>query len=238
VPVPIATTDEPYNQRDTSNNDLGSMVDSKIFTSGHVQSQLTGRSHGCFNLAASDRIDVAMENLKQTQKDLDERLNNRLKKVSAKAEAKLGLVIADTKQDHEDLLAYDKERQTHHDRLYHDWLQKYIVELNKWRSIELTNLQAELLKYQQKIVDRSKKNIDAINDETNSLKKDILDEEQDSVGRKNKSLTDRIYDITREDAQHLGSEWKTDLNLRVQANVGRIAPGFSCANDPVQQNLP
>jgi len=171
-----------------------------------------------------------MNGLKKTHQDLDDCLKRRLAKVSMEAEQKVGLIVQDTKDEQKRLLAYDKMRQLGQDALYQEWLQKYIVELNKWRSRELAQLQKELSKCQYNIVEISKKKIDRINIQANSLKTQILDEEKNAASRKTKKLTGKMYDLTREDANFLGSESKTELNLRIQSNVGRIAPGQSCTN--------
>lgn len=219
-----------YNEKDTSTADWKKQIDSKSVDSAHVQSQLSARFHACYNLAAADNIDVVMNGLKKTQIDLDDRLKKRLAKISAEAEQKISLIVEDTREEQKRLLAYDKEQQHRQDEIYQEWLQKYVVELNTWRSRELAKLQKDLLTYQRLIVDISKQKIERVNEEAHAFKTLILDEEKQRVSRKTNKLTSTMYDLTRDDTHFLGSESKTELNLRVQANVGRIAPGQSCTN--------
>jgi hypothetical protein len=128
-------------------------------------------------------------------------------------------------------LDYDKRRQNRQDELYKEWLQKYVVVLNTWRSKELANLQIELSQYQQQIVKISQERINRLNIEANQLKTQILNEEGNAFSQKATDLTGQLYAVSRDEKNYLGSEWKTELNLRVQANVGRIAPGQSYTND-------
>lgn len=172
-----------------------------------------------------------MDSLKKSHNDLDDHLKRRLAKVSADAERIIGIIIDDTKKEQKLLLDYDKRRQNRQDELYKEWLQKYVVVLNTWRSKELANLQIELSQYQQQIVKISQERINRLNIEANQLKTQILNEEGDAFCQKATYLTGQLYDVSRDEKNYLGSEWKTELNLRVQANVGRIASGQSCTND-------
>lgn len=230
-PTPRAKAVELYNENKTTSEPWKKITDSKSVDSAQVQSQLSARFHACFNLSAADNIDVVMNDLKKTYQDLDERLKRRLTKISSEAEQKLMLIVEETKEDQKRLLAYDREQQLRQDQLYQEWLQKYIVELNTWRSRELAKLQKRLMVYQEEIINISRKKLDRVNEDANRLKTQILDEEKQAAERKTSKLTDQMYDITREDTNFLGSESKTELNLRIQANVGRIAPGQACTND-------
>lgn len=172
-----------------------------------------------------------MANLKSSQQGLQKGLESRLQKVALEAEQKIQLVVNDTREDQKLLLQYDKKRQHHQNTVYQQWLQFYIVKLNEWRSRQLANLQKELLVYQTSIIDISRKRIDRINIEAYHLQAQILQEETDANKTRTDNVTKRMYEITREGANFLGSESKVELNLKIQANVGEMAPGQSCPND-------
>ena len=101
-----------------------------------------------FNLASSGNVTVSMRTIQESYKDLDGRLKQRLDLISKDADAKLRLIINDTETEEKRLVEYDKRQQAIQDELYQKWLQKYVVELNKWRSEELADLQQELMNYQ------------------------------------------------------------------------------------------
>ena len=205
-----------------------------MVNSAHVQTQLTTRSHACFDLSASSKIDVMMRMFKENYISLDGRVKDRLDIVSKDADVMLGRILDDTKAEQKRLLEHDRARQKDQEELYHKWLQMYVVELNKWRSQELSTLQDELRVYQKQIDGRSRDLINTLSNEANRFKVQILNEEQNRLTKKTQSLTDRIHRITDEQGlQCLGSESKTELNLRIQANVGLKTPGHGCVNDPV-----
>lgn len=221
-----------HNEKETLTEDWARIIpDSQQNDSAHVQSQLSARFHACFNLSAADNINVVMANLRSSQQGLQQVLQRRLLKVSTESEQKIQLVVEDTREDQKLLLIYDKERQRRQNAVYQEWLQKYIVKLNEWRSRQLANLQKELLHYQKNIVDKSRRRIDQINLDTYLLQAQILQEETDANKTRTDNVTKRMYEITSEGANFLGSESKVELNLKIQANVGEMAPGQSCVND-------
>jgi hypothetical protein len=174
-------------------------------------------------------MDVLMVNQKESHKDLDDSIKRRLAFISAEADRILKLIIEDTRQEQYRLLGIDKRIQTIQEQLYQEWLQKYIVELNRWRSEELIKLQRYLRARQKQIGDNSQNKIDRLNAETNDLKTLIVQEEQYRIAQQTKDLAAKIFDTSKE---IVGSESKTELNLRIQANVGIMVPGHGCTNDP------
>lgn len=213
-----------HQQQATSNNEW-KIVDSQSDESAHVQSQLIARSEAHFNLSTSARVDVLMKSLKEVYKVLDDRVKQRLDEVTADADKILQLIIEDTNAQHDRLLQYDKEQQRLQSNQYQEWLQRYVVELNKWRSQELSDLQKELMTYQKTISDTSQEQIRILSSETNRIKLEILREEQNNSKAKTEGLTDKINElVSGENLQQLGSESKMELNLRIQANVGRMPP--------------
>ncbi|CAF2136744.1 unnamed protein product [Rotaria magnacalcarata] len=233
------STSPSFNVRKTDDRQPTPLIDSKTAYSAHVQSQLTVSTHACFNLAASRNIAVSMKDIQQSYKDLDSKVKQRLDIISKAADEKLQLIVKDTEQDENNLLDYDKMRQTRQDQLYQEWLHKYIIKLNEWRSEELADLQQELLQHQKTIVRNSRDKIAVLGKEANTLKFEILAEEHDKIEEKTNNLTNGLHDIsTNESIQHLGIESKTEINLRVQANVGTMPPGQSCTNDPIPNQYP
>jgi hypothetical protein len=110
-----------------------------------------------------------MKMFKQNYISLDSRIKERLDIVSQDADAMLGQSLDDTKAVQKRLLEYDRNRQKDQKELYHTWLQKYVVELNKWRSQQLCILPEELRDYQKQIDGHSQQLIDTLSDQANSL---------------------------------------------------------------------
>ena len=127
---------------------------------------------------------------------------------------------------------FSKVRQTRQDELYREWLQMYVVKLDEWKSLQLTQLQEELSTYQKQIIIQSQSLISSINREANLLKAQILREEQEGASQEVNEIIAQIESLSSQQTlQHLGSETMTKMNLTVQANVGRKAPGQHCKFD-------
>ena len=227
-----ASKKQASNQRNTSDQHY-KQIDSKISASAHVQSQLTAQYHACFNLTTYENFNTALSTLKINCTEFDHRVKHKLAQLSVVVEGKLAQIIAETKGEQDRLLAFDKARQTQDEELFQEWLQRYIVKLNEWRSLQLAELQEELLKSQKEIIAASEKKTRFVLDEAKKIKLQILEYEQQMEAQRTNKLFSTIYESSKEGAlQHLGSESKTELNLRIQANVGVMAPGQGCRNDP------
>lgn len=225
-----AEANEVHNQKESDGVTWTNKTDTQAVDCAHVQSQVSGKMHGCFNLTSMDNVNTVMNGLKQSQNDLDTRLKSRLAKISLVAEQKTDAVIQATKKEQQRLLAYDRIRQRRQHELHQEWLQKYLVELDKWRAQELAQLQQELLGHQKIIVAIAQKKIQRINDEANQRKDQALEDEKVAAARRNARLTEAMFSVER-NHQYLGSEVRSEIHVRVQANVGRIAPGQACTND-------
>ena len=223
MPPMTAEASEKHDENERSDNPWIQQKDSKIVGSAHVQSQISTRFSAEYKLSTVDNSQFVIDRIRKTQEDLDISLQARLQKISQLAEKQIEEVMNEMQADEKRLLTYDKKRQEKQDELYGEWLQKYVVKLNEWRSKELYNLQNELLLYQRQIVDRSQGKISAVNEAASTLKTIVLDEEKGRATRKTQHLTKEMYEIKRDDNQFLGSESKTELNIRVQANVGRFS---------------
>ena len=225
----MAAAQERYVENDTlSKMSSKKKIDSATVDSAHVQSQLSSSFHACFNISIPGDTIALINSLKKNQSQLDTSLRARLTKLSTAAENELRDIIDDTRRRQQDVLAYDKSCQLQQNELYQEWLQKYIVVLNRWRSEELDNLQSELSKYQQKITQKFTQRIEALNNRVNQCRHSIWSTEQQNAIDRTNHLTAEMIDITTTNSQFLGSQAKVEFNLRIQANAGRIASGQSC----------
>jgi hypothetical protein len=140
----------------------------------------------------------------------------------------IDLIVNDTRQVQQNLLAFAKQRQTIQDQLYNEWLQMYVVQLDAWKSTRLAELQEELQKHQTIIMSRSQQLIAMVNADANRLRDDILAEEQTTASSLVREITDKIQTMS---THHLGTETMTKINLTIHGNVGTKAPGQGCTFD-------
>ena len=96
-----------------------------------------------------------MAKLNHAHVKLDDVFKRRLDIVSKETEDIIERIAVDTQDIQQRLLAFSKVRQTRQDELYREWLQMYVVKLDEWKSLQLTQLQEELSTYQKQIIIQS-----------------------------------------------------------------------------------
>ncbi|CAF1623964.1 unnamed protein product, partial [Rotaria magnacalcarata] len=122
----------------------------------------------------------------------DESIQQRLEQVSKEAERVLGLIIEDLEDEQDRLLDYTQEIQLGYERQYREWLQKYIIELDQWKSIELSRLHEKLQKYEIDMKYVFQEKLELLNWEVETAKSRILREEQEKGSKETKSIISNI----------------------------------------------
>jgi hypothetical protein len=138
------------------------------------------------------------------------------------------MITSDTRSIQQDLLILGKTNQMRQDELYQLWLQKYISELDNWKSAQLAHLQARMEKYQETIMTYSRQLIMQVNIEANTLKEEMLKAAQKEASLKIQHLIEQIQAMS---VHHLGTETMTKINLIIHGNVGNKMPGQGCTFD-------
>ncbi|CAF1626605.1 unnamed protein product [Rotaria magnacalcarata] len=150
----------------------------------------------------------------------DESIQQRLEQVSKEAERVLGLIIEDLEDEQDRLLDYTQEIQLGYERQYREWLQKYIIELDQWKSIELSRLHEKLQKYEIDMKYVFQEKLELLNWEVETAKSRILREEQEKGSKETKSIISNIEEISRQNKmQNMAMEEDTDIHLKLQANT-------------------
>ncbi|CAF1943154.1 unnamed protein product [Rotaria magnacalcarata] len=150
----------------------------------------------------------------------DESIQQRLEQVSKEAERVLGLIIEDLEDEQDRLLDYTQEIQLGYERQYREWLQKYIIELDQWKSIELSRLHEKLQKYEIDMNYVFQEKLELLNWEVETAKSRILREEQEKGSKETKSIISNIEEISRQNKmQNIAMEEDTDIHLKLQANT-------------------
>ncbi|CAF5183947.1 unnamed protein product, partial [Rotaria magnacalcarata] len=132
----------------------------------------------------------------------------------------LGLIIEDLEDEQDRLLDYTQEIQLGYERQYREWLQKYIIELDQWKSIELSRLHEKLQKYEIDMKYVFQEKLELLNWEVETAKSRILREEQEKGSKETKSIISNIEEISRQNKmQNMAMEEDTDIHLKLQANT-------------------
>ena len=173
-----------------------------------------------------------MAKLNYAQMKADGSVRRRHEIISRETEAIIIRIDDDTQDIQQRLLSFARAQQMQQDQLYCKWLEMYVAVLNEWRSVRLAKLQEKLSTYQKQIVVESQKRISSVHLEANKIKVQISKEEQDMALREIDEIRTQLESLTSQPSlQHLGSETMTKIDLTIQANVGRKAPGQECAFD-------
>lgn len=219
--------DREFHQKETSLNQW-KHHNSTIHDSAHVQSSIQTQSHACINLSTTQEIDDLLSSLTKVQEQLDLNIEERGKIISEQLKVIIDMIVNDTRDVQQNLLAYAKEQQSRQDDLYNKWLQRYVAELDKWKSARLAKLQADLQQQQHDIMQSSQQFIMEVNQEANMLRGEVLKEEQRNASEVVAEITEKIQNMS---THQLGTETMTRINLIVHGNVGTKAPGQDCKFD-------
>ncbi|CAF2165137.1 unnamed protein product [Rotaria magnacalcarata] len=192
----------------------------KIYDLVHVQMTMKAKMNlqtGIFTGVETVRL---LDKLNVAHVLFDESIQQRLEQVSKEAERVLGLIIEDLEDEQDRLLDYTQEIQLGYERQYREWLQKYIIELDQWKSIELSRLHEKLQKYEIDMKYVFQEKLELLNWEVETAKSRILREEQEKGSKETKSIISNIEEISRQNKmQNMAMEEDTDIHLKLQANT-------------------
>ncbi len=232
--VTNVTTIENISQKETSSTQSKELY-SSIDDSAHVQSSLRSQSHACINLSTTKEIDRLFASLSGVQAEFDRHVEEQLILISKVAKEIIELITSDAREIQQNLLGFGKEKQMKQDELYRQWLQLYIIELNKWKSTRLADLQNKMETHQKKIMAYSQQWIMQVNTDANALKDNIIKAAQQEASSRMQQLIEQIQAMS---IHHLGTETMTKINLIIHGNVGNKMSGQGCTFDFEQCDKP
>jgi hypothetical protein len=170
----------------------------------------------------------------------NEIVQQRLEGVSKEAERVFGIIIDETTEEQNRLLQYTQQIQGRLQALHREWLEKYVVELDRWQSIELDKLHENLENAKSSINDVFQKKLAIVNRQVEAAKSQIFHEEQE---KQTKETNEIVSDVTKTSQQnkmqHIGTETNTNILFNIRANAGnkeliRENPNF---NQPYYEYL-
>jgi len=151
----------------------------------------------------------------------NEIVQQRFQGVSKEAERVLGIIIDETAEEQNRLLQYAQEIQGRIQALHREWLEKYVVELDRWQSIELTKLHEKLENSKGSINEVFQKKLAIVNKQVEDAKSQIFREEQE---KQTKEANEIVSDVTKTSQQnkmqHIGTETNTNILFNIRANAG------------------
>lgn len=160
-------------------------------------------------------------NLKQTQIDFDEAVKRRIGQITNETESILAQIVEETQTSQQELLIQAKEQQTIEEEQYRMLLEDFIQKLDERRAKQLAIIQEQLQQQRLAIFNESEIKIRALNEQANSIKSNIMSQEEQKATEKIDAIVNEINTITTESAfEHIGAQVKTNVNLAVIEVVG------------------
>lgn len=201
-------------------------TDSKVFNSANVQMILKATTDLTSTISPGSEMTNLVSRLNVAHIESNEIIQERLNRLSVEAERVIGMIIHETSEEQNRLLEYAQNVQATHEELYREWLQKYIIELDQWRSTQLNRLQ-EKLDYEKKTVNvMLQKKLTIVNQEVEAAKNQIFKEEQERQAQEVDDIVSDVKEATKNKNYHdTGTETNTDIHLKIRANAGnRFVP--------------
>lgn len=114
-----------------------------------------------------------------------------------------------------------KEQQTIQDEQYRILLEDFVQRLDEKRARQLAFIQEQLQEQRLEIFNQSQLKIRALTEQANSLKTEIMSQEEKIASKTIDSIINEINSISTESAiQDIATEIKTNINLTVTETVG------------------
>ena len=200
--------------------------------SARVESTIDTETHSCVNFSSSKKIDELIAMLNNIHTELDQIIKHRTGQISNETETILLHIQNETQMKQQRLLTYAKDQQSKNDERYRKLLEEYLEELDRIKAQDLAELQKQLEAHREGIFEESQLKILTVNDQANSAKAKILQNEQDKATRKIDSTMTQLNQLfADEKVQHLGNESITRTQIISHANVGTKAAGQHCTFD-------
>lgn len=209
-----------HEQKETKTNKTTTTHQSKS-ESAQVDSTLISEIESIHSLSTSDKIDTLIINLKQTQLDFDESVKRRIGQITTETESILSQIVEETQLSQQQLLINAKEQQTIQDEQYRILLEDFIQKLDEKRAKQLAFIQEQLQEQRLDIFNQSQLKIRALNEQANSVKTQIMSQEERKAAQTIDTIINEINSISTESAiQNIATEIKTNINLTVIETVG------------------
>ena len=194
---------------------------SSSYQTASVQSTVKSEVQSIHKLTTPDKLDILILNLKQTQTDFDDAVKRRIGQITNETESILAQIVEETQTSQQELLNEAKKQQTIEDDKYRALLEEFIQKLDEKRAKQLASFQEDLQQQRLQIFNQSEIKIRALNDQANSIKSNIMTQEEKKAAEKISAIVDEINTISTESAfQNVGAQITTNINVDVIQTVG------------------
>jgi len=201
------------------NSDKKSSVHEVVYEDVKVKSTVSSETQSKASMGhAQNKINELMAKLGSTHTQIDEYSRHRNDEISGAVKTSIEKLVHETKNQQQQLLN-DAQKQTNEiENEYKEKLMLFINRLDGEKAATLAQLEKDLNIRQEQILESAKKRIDALNEEANRLKMNVLKEAQAQANSKIEEITDKVAQLGAEDASRcLTSTTTTVITTKAHA---------------------
>lgn len=172
-------------------------------------------------LTSSDQLDEFIDQLKKSNSTFDGNVQQRIQQITTQTEAILGRIFHETEDNQQELLQRAKEEQIKEDQFYRQQLEEFLRQLDLQRAKRLDQLQSKLVAQRQSILEESQLKVRSLVGQANSLKTQIMSEEEQQATRNIDAIIEQINQLNEHPTlQQLGTQTTTQIHLTRQETIG------------------
>ncbi|CAF0877421.1 unnamed protein product [Adineta steineri] len=164
------------------------------------------------------KINALMSKLGSTHSQIDEYARHRTDEISEAVKSSIDKIVHSAQAQQQQLLDDAVKETNKIEDEFKDKLMLFINELDQEKATKLVELEKDLNVHQEKILEAARKRIDAVHEEANRLKMNILKEAQAKTNSKIEEITEKVAQLGAEDAsRRLASTTTTVITTQAQA---------------------
>ena len=172
-------------------------------------------------LSTSDQLDGFIQELKKTNSNFDESVQQRIQQISNQTEKILERILRETEENQQELLRRAKDEQMKEDQIYRQEFEEFLRQLDLRRAKKLDRIQSELIAERQSIFEESELKVRSLVAQGNSMKTQIMSEEEKQATLKSETIIEQINEMNEHSTlQRLGTQTKTHIHLIREENIG------------------
>lgn len=207
-------------QEENQRSELTSEESSR-FATVEMHSILKSEVETKHRLTSSDQLDEFIDQLKKSNSTFDGNVQQRIQQITTQTEAILGHIFHETEDNQQELLQRAKEEQIKEDQFYRQQLEEFLRQLDLQRAKRLDQLQSKLVAQRQSILEESQLKVRSLVGQANSLKTQIMSEEEQQATRNIDAIIEQINQLNEHPTlQQLGTQTTTQIHLTRQETIG------------------
>lgn len=202
------------------NNDTNQIRDASFYQSANVEIIVDSQTDLWAGMNTSKELNDILSKISGSHFQSNAILQQRLENLVFQGKKALQLIKEETETENKRLIEYAQSIQVRHEQLHREWMAKYLVELDRWRAQQLSDLHQVIDAYQKVIDNVFQRKLHIVNDLLEQQKTLIIDEERKRQENETKNILSTTQNMTNEKRmQAFTSEALTNMQVTIRANT-------------------